>query len=401
MSANEKTMPSQLFPNDPIGLYLHVPFCESKCGYCSFYSVQPAPGQIDFYLASIKAEMRLRSRDPILRGRSFASLYIGGGTPSLLQPRVVEALSRTAIDSFALDSGIEVTVEANPESVCAEFASAVATLPGSRVSLGAQSFCPDVLQFLGRIHSPGTTRGATVMLKDAGVRTISLDLIYGTPGETVECWTRSLDEALALDPDHISAYCLSIDEGTPLSQVVCGGRMRRPDEVLQREMYMSGREKLEAAGLEGYEISNFAKPGSRSRHNQIYWRRGEYIGLGPAAHSFFDGERWCNHRDVKQYCKVLSDGDDPVAWREGITTEQALLETVMLALRTSDGIDLDVLEDKWGPRSRRDIVQRALPMEREGLVSIGEARLTIKPSGYFVSDGIIARLFPQEGGCKE
>jgi oxygen-independent coproporphyrinogen-3 oxidase len=395
--ANEMTMPDPDSPNDPLGLYIHVPFCRSKCGYCSFCSAPPAPGGIDVYLAALETEIRLWSGDSRVQGRHFATLYVGGGTPSVLPPPALKTLSRLAVQSFPFDSEIEVTVEANPESVSGEFAAFAGGLRGCRVSLGAQSFCVDVLETLGRIHNPEATVRAVETLRDAGVRTVNLDLVYGTPGETLKSWLESLDAAIALGPDHVSAYCLSIDDGTPLARNVNKGITKSADENLQREMYMAGREKLEAAGFEGYEISNFAKPGWRSLHNQIYWHRGEYIGLGPAAHSFLGEQRWCNHRDVEGYSRALLKGEDPAAWRETISREQALEETVMLALRTSDGLNLENLERVWGPKAHREILQRAAALEKEGLTAITGRVLRIVPSCYFVSDEIIAGLLLKSG----
>jgi oxygen-independent coproporphyrinogen-3 oxidase len=381
--------------NEPMGLYVHVPFCRSKCGYCAFYSVEPARGQVEAYLLAIEAEMKLVGRDPRVRNRRFATVYIGGGTPSTLAPEALAALLRQAFDHFEFLAQPEVTVEANPESAGCEFAAMAAGTPGCRVSLGAQSFCGDVLGVLGRIHSPEAVRRSFRILRDAGVQRINLDLIYGTPGETMQLWMKSLDETLDLNPDHISAYCLSIEDGTRLAELVESGSLQPPDEALQSDMYVAARERLEDGGFENYEISNFAKPAARSLHNQIYWRRGEYIGLGAAAHSFVDGVRRCNHYDVERYCRALSERGDPTAWRENVSQGQAVEETIMLALRTSDGIDLDALESAWGSDARADIVDRAAPLVLEGLTAISGSRLRITPRGYFVSDEIIARLLPE------
>jgi len=379
------------------GLYVHVPFCRSKCDYCGFYSVRVHPGRVEAFLAAVNAEIEYRNRDARLRGRRFATLYIGGGTPSVLRADGLRALLRSVSDSFDFDSDVETTIEANPESVDPDFAALAAEQPGCRVSLGAQSFDRGVLETLGRIHDPETTRSAFGTLRGAGVREINLDLIYGVPGETLDSWAGSLDEALRLKPDHISIYCLSVEEGTPFAALVEGGRMPPPDETLQAEMYAAGREKIESAGLEGYEISNFGTPGSRSRHNRIYWRRGEYLGLGPAAHSFLDGERWCNLPDVEGYCRAVAEGEDPAEWREKITVEEALEETLMLALRTREGLDLDELERVCGPGPREDIVSRSASLGREGLMVRAGNRLAIAPKGYFVSDAIIASLLPEAG----
>jgi oxygen-independent coproporphyrinogen-3 oxidase len=349
------------------------------------------------FLAAVNAEIEYRRRDARLRGRGFATLYIGGGTPSVLHADGLRVLLRSVSDSFDFDSDVEVTIEANPESVDPDFAELAAEQPGCRVSLGAQSFDRGVLETLGRIHGPETTRSAFETLREAGVRKINLDLIYGVPGETFERWAASLDEALELEPDHVSIYCLSVEEGTPLAGLVEDGRVPPPDDNLQSEMYAAGRERIERAGLEGYEISNFAAAGSRSRHNRIYWRRGEYLGLGPAAHSFLDGERRCNLRDVERYCRAVAEGEDPAEWREMITVEEALEETVMLALRMSEGLDLEELDRVCGPGRRRDIVLRAERLEREGLMLRVGNRLTIAPKGYFVSDAIIASLLPEAG----
>lgn len=375
-----------------LGLYVHVPLCSAKCRYCSFYSIPASQNLISDFISALKIEMGRVSNDPGLSGRRFGTLYIGGGTPSLLPAPVLEDLLDTALAAFDFEDDAEVTLESNPESFERGHARALGALNGGRLSLGAQSFCEGVLRTLGRRHDPGAIASSVELARSSGVRRISLDLIYGTPGETPECWGKTLNRAMDTGADHISSYCLSIEEHTPLGEAVASGAIAEPDGSTQREMYAYAVQALEAAGYERYEISNFARPGCRSRHNLGYWRRSEYLGLGPSAHSFLGCRRWGNVCDLGDYCGRLCGGRSPVAQLETISSTQAMEETVMLAMRTSDGLDLKALGTDFGAAVEEALLGEARPMIDEGALEMEYPRLRISPDHYFVSDAIVTRL---------
>lgn len=377
-----------------LGLYIHVPFCSRKCGYCAFSSVPVSPGRLSQYSKAMVLEINRVAGDRRLRGRSFTTVYVGGGTPSILPRRFLRTLLDTIFEAFAFGEEPEVTIEANPESFDRELASLLAGLPMGRVSLGAQSFRADVLLTLGRSHDPDAVRRSVGLARQEGLSSVSLDLIYGTPGERQSDWEESLRAVGEIRPDHISCYCLSIEAGTPIARAVKAGRLCDPDEALQRDMYAAACSLFTAEGYEHYEISNFALPGSRSKHNMGYWRRGEYIGLGPSAHSFISGSRWCNYRDVDEYCGKLRAGASPVDWGETISPEQELEETVMLALRTSDGLDMEAVRSAWGSAKAEELIERARPLAEAGLLEVRPEVMRISHGSYFVSDDIIARLLP-------
>jgi oxygen-independent coproporphyrinogen-3 oxidase len=377
-----------------MGLYVHVPFCSAKCGYCAFYSIPIVPAALADYLTAVKLELRRAARDPSLGGRRFSTLYVGGGTPSVLPHRALEDLVLRALEAFDFEAGAEITIECNPESFDREHASLLARFPGARASIGAQSFSPSVLSVLGRRHDAGATARAVELARDAGVRNVSLDLIYGAPGETVQSWGETVERAVELGPEHVSCYCLSVERGTPLAGMVQSGALRVPDESVQAEMYGAAGAALTRAGYEHYEISNFAAPGFRSRHNAGYWRRGEYIGLGPSGHSFHDGVRWGNVDGLEEYCRRLGAGESPVAFRETVSGEQAFEEEVMLALRTSDGLSLKTLTERSGSARVGSLLAAAGPLLTGGILQRRGDVLRIAPRAYFVSDSIIAGLLP-------
>ncbi len=376
----------------PLGLYVHVPFCSAKCRYCSFYSIPASQTLIGDFISALKIEVGRTSKDPGLSRRRFGSLYIGGGTPSILPAPVLEDLLETVLAAFNFEDEAEVTLESNPESFNRGQARALGALDGGRLSLGAQSFCEGVLRTLGRRHDPGAIASSVELARSSGVRRISLDLIYGTPGETPECWRKSLGRAMETGADHISSYCLSVERGTPLGEAVASGAIAEADGSTQREMYAFAVQALEAGGYERYEISNFARSGCRSQHNLGYWRRSEYLGLGPSAHSFLGGRRWGNVCDLSVYCGRLSCGGSPIAQLETVSSTQALEETVMLAMRTSDGLDMEALGTDFGAGVEEALLEEARPMISEEVLEMEYPRLRISPDHYFVSDAIVARL---------
>jgi oxygen-independent coproporphyrinogen-3 oxidase len=382
------------------GLYLHIPFCKSRCIYCGFYSTTHAELQ-QRYVDALCREMELRASIPAGSPAGISTIYLGGGTPSQLtsdQLRQLFLYINKVYPSTSDHSPLipEITIEVNPDDVSPEYAAALQQLPINRVSMGAQTFDDQRLRFLHRRHSAEQVPQAVKTLRTAGIRNISVDLMYGFPSESLDDWQRDIDAVLALDVEHISAYCLMIEEGTPLARIMGTGCLIGsnqkpvpliPDEELERQMYELLIDKLTAAGYEHYEISNFARPGYRSRHNSSYWQDVPYIGLGAAAHSYDGQHRSWNIADIHQYIETIERGllpseseliDDDTHYNDRITT----------ALRTRDGLDLSTLSE----RHRQYCMKEARHFIADGLLRMDGNHLVLTRRGLFVSDYVMSAL---------
>jgi len=364
------------------GIYLHVPFCRRKCGYCDFYSVAPGPGLVEAYVEALAREISLRAEEaPPAPART---LYAGGGTPSLLSAgqwrRILDAL-REAFP-LALE---ELTLEANPAGLGEAYLAELREMGFDRLSLGVQSFDDGELRLLGRRHDAGEARRAVRAARAAGFEEISLDLVYGIPGQGLESWERSIEAALALDPGHVSAYELTLSPDTPLGRRAARGEIPRPPADAVPAYYFLLVDRLAAAGLEAYEISNFARPGRACRHNLNYWRRGPYLGFGPAAHSFVGETRSANLPDLPAYLERLGRGERPGRSVERLTGEEARRERRMLALRLREGLPLSELD----PQARA----RAAGIVEAGHGRVEGGRLRLGPSGAMLLNEIAVRLF--------
>jgi oxygen-independent coproporphyrinogen-3 oxidase len=313
----------------PFGVYVHIPFCASRCDYCDFATWTDRDHLIDAYVDACVADLTMRRA----AGRPVAtSVFFGGGTPSLVPAeqlvRILDAIDRTG--------DAEVTVECNPDSVDAAKLAAYRRGGVDRLSFGVQSMVPHVLASLGRTHDPENVRRAVVLARDAGFTRLNVDLIYGTPGESPDDWQRSLDGALALGVDHVSAYALTVEPATALGRRVAAGAPS-PDDDLQADAYVRADTVLTAAGLEWYEVSNWARPGEGCRHNELYWNGGEYVGIGCAAHGHTDGRRWWNVRTPERYVAAISEGTSAVGGSEVLDAATRAEEAFALALRTRSG----------------------------------------------------------------
>lgn len=384
------------------GLYIHIPFCASRCIYCGFYSTTSLKLRQQ-YVDAVCREMILRSERSEVRGERVDTVYLGGGTPSQLTTDQLRQLFLYINKVYQLPSSLgeaeersEITIEMNPDDVTAEYAAALSQVGINRVSMGAQTFDDERLRFLHRRHTASQVRQAVDILRKAGIRNISIDLMYGFPDETLDDWQRDIDAALALDVEHISAYCLMIEENTPLWKWIDENGEWRMDEELERQMYEMLIDKLTAAGFEHYEISNFAKPGYRSRHNSSYWQDIPYIGLGAAAHSYtvFEGSpserttvRSWNVADIQQYIKAIERGELP-SEQEVIDADTHYNDRITVALRTCDGLNLTTLSD----RHRRYCLKEAQRFLDDGLLQLHDNRLTLTRKGLFVSDYIMSTL---------
>ena len=375
------------------GLYLHIPFCKSRCIYCGFYSTTHHELR-QRYVDAVCREMEIRGTECLMAANQetaslIDTIYLGGGTPSQLTTDQLRQLFLYINNVYALTPHPEVTIEVNPDDVTTPYVASLSQLPVNRVSMGAQTFDDQRLRFLHRRHTADQVSQAVSMLRDAGICNISIDLMYGFPDETLDDWQRDIDAALALDVEHISAYCLMIEEGTPLWEMRKGEmeRNRRNGEELERQMYETLTDRLTADGYEHYEISNFARPGYRSRHNSSYWNDVPYIGLGAAAHSYDLTSRSWNVADIRQYIEAVEKGEIPCE-REVLDGDTHYNDRVTTALRTSDGLDLTTLSDSH----RAHCLHEARPFLEDGLLRLAGNRLVLTRRGLFVSDMVMSGL---------
>jgi oxygen-independent coproporphyrinogen-3 oxidase len=326
-------------PAVPFGIYIHVPFCAARCGYCDFNTYVPSSaGQPSEFLQAALREIAYARAE--LGERAVSTIFIGGGTPTLLGTDLLRLLDGVA-EAFGLVNGAEVTTEANPESTDPELLRALHRGGFTRVSLGMQSAAPHVLRTLDRVHTPGRAPAAAVEAREAGFEHVSLDLIYGTPGESDADWAGTLEAALAAEPDHISTYALTVEKGTAMSRAVQSGALSAPDDADQARRYAHADEFLRAHGFDWYEICSWATSAdARCHHNIGYWRSYDWWGIGPGAHSHVDGVRWWNVLRPGAYAQALAGGRSPSAGREVLTADDRALEKVMLGLRERGGLAL-------------------------------------------------------------
>ncbi|HEX6898497.1 MAG TPA: radical SAM family heme chaperone HemW [Thermoanaerobaculia bacterium] len=374
------------------GLYLHIPFCSAICPYCDFAVLTGGPEKRKRFTDHLLSEISLWSPDRHAF-ESIDTIYFGGGTPSALSPddlaRILDALSV----NLSIQDDAWIHFEANPEDVTSENVQAWRDLGVRFLSLGIQSFDAEALRFLGRRHTPEEARRSVEIAREAGFETISIDLIYGLPDQPFEIWRRTLEEAVALQPDHISCYQLTVHEGTPFGFRLARGKMTELPEEAQGEIFLFTHEYLRDHGIPGYEVSNFARsPEHRSRHNQKYWHHVPYLGLGPSAHSFSGDRRWWNEKKLKPYEMRIETGERPVAGSEELTRDDLALEALMLGLRTVDGIDLDVYRERYGVnlmKGNEPLVERLVS---QGLLERIGTALVPTLSGLAVTDSL-ARSF--------
>ncbi|MGC0776213.1 MAG: radical SAM family heme chaperone HemW [Candidatus Acidiferrum sp.] len=381
-----------------LGVYIQVPFCQTKCTYCNFRTGVVSAGRFAPYADAVCREIRehaalLRAagvewKEAPARTASIDALvdtvYIGGGTPSFLEPVLLADMLRALRETFAC-VWEEVTLEADPETIEAEKAAQWVAAGIDRISLGTQSFVDGELKAAGRLHRREDIYRAVPILRDAGIRNISFDLIAGLPKQSRESWRRSLDELVALSPEHVSVYMMEIDEGSRLGLEVLQGGIRYsardlPSEDEMAEFYENAQAILKAAGYEQYEISNWAKPGYTSRHNLKYWRRESYLGFGAGAHSFSGTQRWANVHDAAAYAAAISAGRSAVEGVERVTREQALEEELFLGLRQLGGIDLPRIQCEYSVNLEEKVGRLASAgmIEREGeLVRLAAGKLSI------------------------
>ena len=361
------------------GLYVHIPFCSSRCVYCGFYSTTGLELR-ERYVEAVCKEIETR-------GERVNTIYLGGGTPSQLSIEQLKRVFDAAYIYNKVENDAEVTIEVNPDDVNKEFAEALRQLPVNRISMGAQTFSNERLRFLHRRHHAEQVPAAVETLRLAGFSNISIDLMYGFPEQTLEEWQLDIDKVLALGVEHISSYCLMYEDGTPLYKLLEQGKVSEIDEETERRMYYTLIERLESAGYEHYEISNFARPGYRSRHNSSYWKGTPYIGIGAAAHSFDIKTRSWNVADIRKYIESMERGER-LFEQEEIDDTTHYNDAITVALRTKEGLDLTTLQvdqrDYCMANAKRHIDAKLLKTENNHLVLTKE--------GLFVSDMIMSDL---------
>jgi len=372
------------------GVYVHIPFCASRCSYCDFYSTLLLSEVGEAYVDAVIAEAALRRGE--LHDAAIKTLYLGGGTPSQLPASLLNRLIAGLRQVLHLSDVEEFTVEANPDDVTPGWCGAVRSLGVNRVSMGVQSFENKILRLIGRRHTARQAVEAVGNLRDAGIENISIDLIFGLPGQTVATWTHSVRQEIALKPQHISAYGLTYEEGTRLWRQRERGEVVEVPEEQCLEMYRILVDELQAAGYEHYEISNFALPGFHSRHNSSYWDGTPYLGLGAAAHSYDGYIRRFNPHDLRQYISKVMSGQ-VVCEQEELTCWERYDECVMLGLRTARGVDADRLRQDFGDQAWQHFTREAARHIAAGHLSrVGDNRYVLTREGIMLSDTVIRDL---------
>jgi len=386
-----RTAPTELpdlatVPGRPFGIYIHVPFCASRCGYCDFNTY--TPGELgganpDGWLEALRAELGLAA-SRLGSAPAVNTVFVGGGTPSMLGGEGLAAVLDAIRAPFRLAADAEVTTEANPESTSPGFFEQLRTAGFTRVSLGMQSVAPHVLAVLDRVHSPGRALEAAREARGAGFDHVNLDLIYGTPGETDDDLRRSADAAIEAGVDHVSAYALVVEDGTALARRVRRGEIAAPDNDVLAQRYELLDDRLSTAGFDWYEVSNWSRPGGECRHNIGYWNGGEWWGAGPGAHGYVGATRWWNVKHPNAYAQSLADGLLPVADFEQLDAATQHVEDVMLRLRLRDGLPVAVLDDGERARAETAIV--------DGLVVERADRLVLTDRGRLLADAVVRAL---------
>jgi oxygen-independent coproporphyrinogen-3 oxidase len=385
------------FGDTRFGVYVHVPFCRTRCGYCDFntytateLSAGPdgASGSQAAYPGLVRQEIEFARKVLPHTDTQVSTVFFGGGTPTLLAPGELGGIIREITENFGLAAGAEVTVEANPESVGPAELESLRANGVTRLSFGMQSAVPQVLATLERQHQPGRPADCVTWARQAGFEHVSLDLIYGTPGESDDDWRRSLDAAIEAGPDHVSAYALIVEDGTRLARKVAKGEIQAPDDDAMADRYLIADDLLTQAGFAWYELSNWAKTaGARCRHNELYWTGADWWGFGPGAHSHVGGVRWWNVRHPAAYARRLAAGHSPAAARERLTAAMRRMEEIMLRARLAEGLPLSLLSATAQAHAERLLGDCLLD---PSAYAAGNVVLTVR--GRLLADAVIRDL---------
>jgi oxygen-independent coproporphyrinogen-3 oxidase len=397
------------------GIYLHIPFCRQACHYCNFHFSTSLKGKNDFIPALLK---EMGKRKDYIGQATIATVYLGGGTPSLLEPVQLRAILDRLRETFILDAAAEITMEANPDDMTLPATMRAWRAAGiNRLSIGIQSFFSEDLQWMNRAHSAGQAAECIRMAQGEGFDNISIDLIYGGPTLPDHHWKENVERAIALQIPHLSCYALTVEPRTALDKLIRGHRRQDVSPDDQARQFLLLMDWMEQAGYEHYEISNFALPGHRSRHNSSYWQGETYLGLGPSAHSYDGVSREWNVANNAKYIAALGDAGAPaeetpdaggavadpvVAEKEVLTSVQQLNEYIMISLRTMEGMDMAHIAGRWGAEAARDLQERAQRYITEGKMT-GAGALVLTKTGKLLADGIAADLFfdPGDAGIND
>jgi len=382
----------------PFGLYLHLPFCLRKCSYCDFASAAldevGGPPAARRYLDALAVELDLRAASEEFFGAAAETVYLGGGTPTILPPEWLADLLTRLRCRFPFPADAEITIEANPGTVDREKLSALLAAGINRISLGVQSFSDDVLRTLGRAHDAAEARNAIAAARAVGCDNLNLDLIYGVPQQTRDDWRSTLENALESRPEHISTYALSVEPGTPLAREIAAERLPAPDDDLTADMYSLAAELLPEAGHLHYEISNFALPGRECRHNRRYWANAEYLGLGASAHSHRGGFRWNNVSDLGVYVEGLEKGVLPVERAEALSARERVGEMLILGLRRAEGVSEEQVAEQCGLAPRAVFAEEIEQLCEQGLLIAEQGILRLPRDRWLISNEVLAQFVP-------
>ncbi|MDY6834762.1 MAG: radical SAM family heme chaperone HemW [Chloroflexota bacterium] len=376
--------------SDAIALYIHFPFCLRKCNYCSFVSYQDKEDDISTYLQAMNREVELRTN-----GEQVRSIYLGGGTPSLLSPWQIYDVLDIIQSSFLVIHGAEVTLEANPGTIDRHYLEEIRKLGINRLSLGVQSLDDDTLSILGRIHTVVEARDAIEFARDVGFTNVNVDLIYGVPGQSLDNWNWVIEDTIALEPDHISLYPLTLEDGLPLTLAIENEQVPPLDSDIAADQYELAEDCLESSGYIHYEISNWARSGKECSHNMVYWCGGAYIGIGVAAHSYMHGRRCANTSDLDLYLESFYKNRLPIFdLDEYIGRELQVSETIILGLRLSDGIDLHHASDRFGIDLIKRYNRQICELTSLGLLECRGERVALTRRGRLLGNQVFWRFLP-------
>jgi len=390
-----------------LSLYVHIPFCRSKCVYCDFNSYAGQEALIPAYVEALLREAEAWSR--LCAGTTVETLFFGGGTPSLVPPAEMKRLMEGLRQRFAIAAEAEVSLEANPESVDFDYLLGLRDLGVNRLSLGVQSFDDEELRFLGRIHTAAEAEAAYGTAQQAGFENVSLDLIFGLPQQQIESWQQSLEKAIRLEPDHLSLYALTVEENTPLGRAVAANRTWEPDEDTQAEMYEESEEHLEAAGYDHYETSNWAWSGHRCRHNLTYWETRPYLGLGAGAHSYLSGSRFANTLLPQDYIELVQASGPAEEGADGLNLSKMpqvtslehqnqqteMSDMMILGLRLTEGVSREIFRERFGVGLEERYSQEISDLTRLGLLEIDSKSLRVTKRARLLANEALLRFLPE------
>ncbi len=370
------------------GIYIHIPFCKRRCIYCDFFSTTASEKKNEYIKALCK---EIAGRKNYLEGEVIDTVYFGGGTPSQLEKDDFTNIFRTIYDNYSVNPKAEITIEANPDDLTDEYVEMLSTLPFNRLSMGIQTFNDDILSLLKRRHNAQQAIDAFRRCRNAGFRNISIDLMYGLPGESMDTWNRDLDTAISLAPEHISAYHLIYEEGTVLYGLREENKVSEADEDLSNSLFETLISRLKESGYVHYEISNFCRPGMHSRHNSSYWTAIKYLGCGPSAHSYDGHSRQWNISSLDKYIEGINSGTD-ISETEELDIYTRYNDFVITTIRTVLGMPLEKLKAEYGNELYEYCLKMARPHINQGTLEIKDNTLKLTPNGIFISDGIMSDM---------